>query len=541
MNGKDLVFQALKGEKTERTPWVPFVGCHAASLLGITAEEYLKSTDHIVNGVSQSIEKYNADGIPVAFDLQVEAEILGCDLNWADENPPAVTSHPLVSGDVSSLAIPQPDQGRLPIILSATKKLREKHPDIALYGLITGPFTLALHLLGPHIFMDMYDNPQKIHDILAFCSQVAQSTAKYYCDAGCDVIAVVDPMTSQIGPEMFAQFVTPSVKPVFESIRKQNTFSSFFVCGHAQANIEEMCTCTPDNVSVDENIQLAYVRDVTQKYKISFGGNMQLTVVLLFGKKEDCMRNAMDCMTVGGDTGYILAPGCDIPYATPPENLVTVAEMVHDPYQQEAARTLMAQVEECPITLDMSDYGKIDKVVIDVITLDSEACAPCQYMVAAVKAIAPQFDELVIWREHKIKMPDSVEFMTSLMVRNVPTICIDGEIVFVSRIPHRDELVRAVQERINRKLKRQLRRFSARLVVLAEKGEELDEIEANIDKALRELGVDVPIDYVTDPEKFADYHIDETPAVITVQNAVKVSGKAPTVDAIKEWLKDLRL
>jgi hypothetical protein len=104
--------------------------------------------------------------------------------------------------------------------------------------------------------------------------------------------------------------------------------------------------------------------------------------------------------------------------------------------------------------LDLSEYGRTDKVVIDIITLDSEACAPCQYMVESVKDIAPEFSELVIWREHKIKSQESVAFMASLMVKNVPTICIDGEIKFVSRIPTRDELIKAIQDRINEKLKR---------------------------------------------------------------------------------------
>ena len=39
------------------------------------------------------------------------------------------------------------------------------------------------------------------------------------------------------------------------------------------------------------------------------------------------------------------------------------------------------------------DYGKADKVIVDIITLDSESCAPCQYMVEAVKNVAPEFEK----------------------------------------------------------------------------------------------------------------------------------------------------
>jgi len=41
----------------------------------------------------------------------------------------------------------------------------------------------------------------------------------YYLDAGCPIVAMVDPMTSQIGPDQFREFVTPYATPVFDHIR----------------------------------------------------------------------------------------------------------------------------------------------------------------------------------------------------------------------------------------------------------------------------------------------------------------------------------
>ena len=45
------------------------------------------------------------------------------------------------------------------------------------------------------------------------------------------VVAVVDPMTSQIGPEQFREFVSPHAAPIFEHIRQAGAVGSFFVCG----------------------------------------------------------------------------------------------------------------------------------------------------------------------------------------------------------------------------------------------------------------------------------------------------------------------
>ena len=156
MKGLQLIKQAMKLEKVERIPWVPFVGAHAGNLIGLTATEFLQSSDKIVEGVNKAIELYNPDGVPVAFDLQIEAEALGCKLAWADDNPPAVISHPLMNGvKLEDMKVPCACKGRISLVMDATRILREQHPDIALYGLITGPFTLALHLLGTDIFMQM--------------------------------------------------------------------------------------------------------------------------------------------------------------------------------------------------------------------------------------------------------------------------------------------------------------------------------------------------------------------------------------------------
>ncbi len=75
INKKELVQKAFKLENVERIPWVPFVGCHGADLINQPADEFLKSSDLLIKGISKAIELYNPDGIPIIFDLQIEAEI----------------------------------------------------------------------------------------------------------------------------------------------------------------------------------------------------------------------------------------------------------------------------------------------------------------------------------------------------------------------------------------------------------------------------------------------------------------------------------
>ncbi len=539
MYGLDLIKKAFALQPVERVPWVPFVGIHGSFLTNTDAVVYLKSAEEIVKGISKAVEEYNPDGVPVVFDLQVEAEVLGCELKWSESGPPMVVSHPLAEGKkLQDLLIPKPDDGRIAVCLEATRKLRQKFPELAVYGLITGPFTLALHLLGTDIFMKLFEQPGEVQEVMEFCSRVGVKMAEYYADAGADVVAVVDPMTSQIDPFTFETFVAPYVTIIFDRIRQKDKLSSFFVCGHAQQNIEAMCDCNPDNISIDENIPLDFVKEIALDKGISFGGNLKLTVILLMGTADDCRDHALDCIELGGQTGFILAPGCDLPRETPSENLKAVTELLHNPYQQEVVRALERK-ESALEVYNMKDYGQADKVIVDVITLDSESCAPCQYMVEAVKRTAPYFEGVVEWREHAIKRMEAVSFMSSLMVKNIPTICIDGKIAFVSKIPPERELIAAIQKRINEKLKLKIKSKRSELIILGEQESQCRDLQDRVQHSLTELGKEVNVITIIGKEKMAAYGIIQSPAVIAVNYKLKAEGTLPSSDVIKEWLKEL--
>ncbi len=448
MNGKEILLAAIQGKETERPAWLPFVGCHGGFLIEKTATEYLQSAELIVKGLLKAKSLYKPDGLPVMFDLQVEAEILGCDLHWADEVPPAVTSHPLAMGKTIS-DLPELDEtkGRFPIVVQALETLKKEiGDDTALYGLICGPFTLALHLLGNDIFLDMYDEEDEVIAVIDYCADICIKSADIYLDHGADVIGVVDPMTSQISPNHFVQFVTPAMNKVFDHIRARGGISSIFVCGDVTRNLEVMAQTTADNISVDEQIDMVHLRELCEAQAKSFGGNIKLTSVLLLGDEEDTKMEVLDIMNQSGKKGFILAPGCDLPYAVPSQNLKAVSEMVHDEYARETAKSLQAKEADSFDDIALPDYHGARAVVVDVITLDSTSCAPCQYMMEAVEKAAEAAMVKVWINEHKIKVREGIGMMVKLGVKNLPTICINGEPTFASIIPDQTTLVKAIEK-----------------------------------------------------------------------------------------------
>jgi uroporphyrinogen decarboxylase len=439
MTGRELVLAALQRQATPRVPWVPFTGVHIGSLKGINAQELLQSARLLAACGEEANERYQPDGQPVIFDLQVEAEILGCKLQWAKDAPPAVVSHPLAEGydGLAGLVKPEPEDGRLPVILEAMQILKERiGHDTALYGLVVGPFTLALHLRGTNLFLDMFDQPEAVKELMHFCRQVTEVMSDYYIDAGMDVIAVVDPMISQISAKHFQEFVSEDATHIFDFIRKRGALSSFFVCGNATPVLEVMAQCRPDGLSVDENVDMMFAKEIADQYEISYGGNIPLTTIMLHGDQADNMQAALELIDNCNGPGFILSPGCDMPFDVKPENVSAITLTVFDP---EKARVFV-QTNHRPgdlaeTQIEMPDYDNLSRPLIEVITLDSATCPPCKYMVDATREVVKLFPGKVDWVEYKITEKENVVRMQRLGVTNIPTIVINGNPTFVSFIP----------------------------------------------------------------------------------------------------------
>nr|MDO8113474.1 uroporphyrinogen decarboxylase family protein [Candidatus Sigynarchaeota archaeon] len=301
MSGKQRIYKTFKHERVDHVPWVPFAGVHAGKLKGYTATEILTDTGKLVECLVEVNRLYHPDGQPVVFDLQVEAEILGCKLRWADKAPPAVDSFPLAATQDIPAKIPGLCEGRLPVILEATRQLKAHVKDeTALFGLITGPLTLASHLRGTGLFMDIIRNKDYVKNLLTYTAKVACAMAGYYADAGVDIVAVVDPVVSQVSPKAFTEFLVDPFKSIFQAIKVRGLFTSFFVCGDATKNIEPMCKAAPDSIFVDENIDMVAAKKITDKYDIILGGNIPLTSIMLYGTQQDNMKYTVDLIDTLG-------------------------------------------------------------------------------------------------------------------------------------------------------------------------------------------------------------------------------------------------
>lgn len=451
MNGKERVLKALSFEAVDRTPWVPYAGVQTANLIGLNAEEYLKSVDNIVAGVLKANEVYKPDGLPIAFDLQIEPEALGCDIKWAANNPPSVTSHVLEEKSVEDLKLPTENDGRYPIVLEAARRIAAEIGDeTALYALICGPFTLASHLMGTNLFMDMIMDPDKVKKVMDYSTQVAKDFSKMYSTTGVHVIATVDPMVTQISPDHFEEFVSPYLKDLNSYIKELGLKVTTFCCGDATKCLELMCQAEPDGLAFDENVDLAFARELADKYKVSIGGNLPLTTKMLFGSPMENVEEVKSEIEIAGGTpGYILSPGCDMPFDTPIDNIMAISQFIRGEFTSlDNFQTERQLEEEGEVEVFEDIVVEPGKAFIEIITLDSEGCAPCQYMLESVRRILPKYEGKVEYRESLVKSKAGIARAMKLGVVNLPAMLINNDLVFDNIIPSETELIEAIEKRL---------------------------------------------------------------------------------------------
>lgn len=118
-----------------------------------------------------------------------------------------------------------------------------------------------------------------------------------------------------------------------------------------------------------------------------------------------------------------------------------------------------------------------ETMTIEVLTLDSVQCAACGYMMESIAAMPKEIQDIIEYKEWSIKNKDGIGKFLERKGRVLPTICIEGDLVFESIIPQYEELIDEMAKRAPSP------ELAQKIKSLREKGFEFDKIEENLKRA----------------------------------------------------------
>ena len=320
-NMKQWLSDMIAAEKKIALPILSFP---SVSLMDITVRELISDSDRQAQGMKMVAERVNAAAAVSLMDLSVEAECFGSTIRVSDEEVPTVIGHIVSDEDeANALEVPAVGSARSGLYVDAIRKAVDIITDRPVLAGIIGPYSLAARLLDvTEIMMLCYDEPDMVHIVLEKATAFLIEYAKAYKAAGANGIVMAEPVAGLLSPALEEEFSSPYVKQIVDAVQDDSFIVVYHNCGDNTPRMTESILATGSAAyhfgnAIDMAAMMAkFPADVVVM------GNVDPAGVLRQGNPELVRTATLDVMSkCCSYPNFLISSGCDIPPATPWENV----------------------------------------------------------------------------------------------------------------------------------------------------------------------------------------------------------------------------
>lgn len=320
---------------TDRKTALPILSFPSVSLLGISVRELISDSDRQAEGMKLVADRVKTAAAVSLMDLSVEAECFGATIRVSDEEVPTVIGR-LVHDEeeADALEVPVVGAARSGLYVDSIRKAMKLITDRPVLAGIIGPFSLAARLLDvTEIMMDCYDEPDMVHTVLEKCTAFLVEYAKAYKAAGADGIMMAEPVSGLLSPSLEEEFSSPYVKQIVDAVQDDGFIVIYHNCGDNTPRMTESILSTGAAAyHFGNSIDMA---DMMAKFPTDtvVMGNVDPAGVLRQGTPETVRTATLDVMgKCCVYPNFVISSGCDIPPATPWENMDAFFAAVEEYY-----------------------------------------------------------------------------------------------------------------------------------------------------------------------------------------------------------------
>ncbi|MGC9372087.1 MAG: uroporphyrinogen decarboxylase family protein [Thermovirgaceae bacterium] len=308
-----------------RTPVIPLLGFPGLKFLGNAISQGVRDAQIQFNGMEENLRRYDVDALFHLMDLTVEAETLGAEIRFPEDESPSVKVHPLKDvGQLKELAIPDPGKdGRMPVFAETVRKMKTGL-SVPVGAYVIGPYTLAGEMMKvENTLRATIKDPAGLKEILAFMTEVITPYARSLVESGADILTILEPTASMLSPKQFREFSGNYVREIFDALPECMTV--LHICGNTTYILKEMAATGAEGLSLDTAVKFDEVIDSVPDSVLI--GNIDPVRVMLDGTPEKIYENTLDLRKkMKGHNNFILSTGCDLPPKTPHENIQAFVE-----------------------------------------------------------------------------------------------------------------------------------------------------------------------------------------------------------------------
>lgn len=209
--------------------------------------------------------------------------------------------------------------------------------EVSIHGEVFSPFSQWLELVGyTDGLLALVDDPVKVKACLARLAEGAITLARGLVEAGAHAILVSSAFAGAgfISRAHYAEFVLPYERQVITGLREAHDVPVYtHTCGAIGDRLDLMeATGTHGIDTLDPpplgTVDLAEARRLTRG-RLFLKGNLDPVNTLLRGTRDDVVQAVRERLRIAAPGGgYILSTACSVAPATPPENVLALAEVV---------------------------------------------------------------------------------------------------------------------------------------------------------------------------------------------------------------------
>jgi len=323
MTPKERIYAILSGDPYDRPAVTPIFMAWSANFIGHTYRDYYLDGDVLVKAQLAVTRAFNIDQISAISDPWREASAYGMGFEYPPDGVGKPKDVLIKTLDDISLVKPldivnaERTKQRIESVRKMAGQMGQTH---SVLGWVEGPIAEYGDLRGVEsAMMDLIDKPEMFVKAGEMIVQNAIAFAVAQVEAGADMIGVGDSAASLITPDMYAELVLPLEKKLIDAIHKAGAAVKLHVCGNISNIVQFMPQSGADIIDVDWMVPLARARELVGP-EVTLCGNFNPAGALFEGSPEEVADAARECLQAVPDR-FILMPGCEVPPATPEQNI----------------------------------------------------------------------------------------------------------------------------------------------------------------------------------------------------------------------------
>ncbi len=333
---KERIARLFAGEEVDRPPC--FSGMGNVTAEGLKSLGYKFAASHLdakmmADAAASTYRLFGFECGVVPFDLCVEAEALGCEINvYAHSEDllyPTIKKKLITSEEEMGISVSADfqEKGRISLVCEAIGLLKNQiGEEVPVGSYVLGPFTLAGQIMELNDLLKLsFKKPDKVGSLLDLLADAIIAVAGRYEKAGVDYLTVreMGATSDVLSPRVFKNLIQPYLKKIFDRLTVP---SVLHICGKTNDIVPFMMETGAKAISVDQKNDVAESRKKLGRDALIFG-NYDPYNILVAGTTKLVRQTMKKCMDDGVSAVW---PGCDIWPTVPAENILAMMDEVRN-------------------------------------------------------------------------------------------------------------------------------------------------------------------------------------------------------------------